>query len=172
MPGEQEHPAQFPPNSAATSSAPNNRPQPVTPDVTAGDVAVDGLLWGLGAGVAMGLYLIVLSLANGEPAGAAFRSLGLPGAAAFLTSVLGHLAVAGVYGAIWALAYRWVLSRFPLPAWLWGLLYGAVLFGVAWLVAIPAGLGGAQLAHMLAAHLLYGAVLGLFTRRQGSGRAG
>lgn len=166
MPGKQDYPVQLPPESTATGSAPAGRPQPVTPNATTGDVAVDGLLWGLGAGVAMGLYLIVLSLANGEPAGAAFQSLGLPGAAALLTSLLGHLAVAGVYGAVWALIYRWVLGRVPLPAWLWGLIYGAVLFGVAWLVAFPAGLGRAQLAHMLAAHLVYGATLGLLTWRR------
>lgn len=166
MAGKQEYPVHIPPDSSAPGSAPAARPQPVAPDVTTGDVAVDGLLWGLGAGVAMGLYLILLSLANGEPAGAAFRSLGLPGASAFLTSLLGHLAVAGVYGAVWALVYRWVLRRLPLPAWAWGLLYGAVLFGIAWLVALPAGVSGAQLAHMLAAHLVYGAVLGIFAWRQ------
>jgi hypothetical protein len=166
MPGKQDVPAQFPPENHAASGAPPARPQPVAPDATTGDVAVDGLLWGLGAGVAMGLYLIVVGLANGEPAGEGLRSLGLPGASAFLTSLLGHLAVAGVYGALWALIYRWVLGRLPLPPWLWGLLYGAALFGVAWLVALPAGLSGAQLAHMLAAHLIYGAVLGLFTWRR------
>lgn len=161
MSGRQESPVQSPPERAA----PSGPARAVSPDETTGDVAVDGLLWGLGAGVMMGLYLIALSLAGGQPAGTAFHSLGLPGAAAFLTSLLGHLAVAGVYGALWALIYRWVLRRAFTSAWLWGLLYGAALFVVAWLVAIPAGLNGVQLAHMLAAHLIYGLVLGLFTGR-------
>ena len=103
---------------------------------TAGDAAVDGLLAGAAAGIAMAAYLVVIGLVAGEgPAVvlARFDPSGA-GAASPLIGALMHLAVSAVYGLLFGLIYR-LIGRGRLAGRaagaLMGLVYGLALLLVA-----------------------------------------
>ena len=75
---------------------------------TAGDAAVDGLLAGAAAGVAMATYLVVIGLVAGEEPTvvlARFDPSGAGAAAPLIGGVM-HLAVSAVYGLLFGLIYR------------------------------------------------------------------
>lgn len=136
----------------------------------AGDAAVAGLLRGLAAGLAMAAVFVIAGLLRGQgPAAtlAAFTLSGQPVAANALTGLLGHLAVAGVYGLIWGLAWRAIGRRTAIPATLGGLVYGLLLWGVAQVLVRSIGASLASIAPwaLLAGHLVYGVVLGFLSRR-------
>jgi len=135
-----------------------------------GDAAVDGLLGGVAAGVAMAVYLLVVGLLGGHPWQAVLAQFD-PGPTPLpLTGGLTHLAVAAVYGALFGVAWRPLHQVWPrLPAVLAGLAYGLALWVLAvlvtssrasgeWLRVLPA-------AHLAGAHLLYGVILGVATHR-------
>lgn len=137
---------------------------------SAGDAAAAGLLHGLVAGLAMAATFVVAGLLRGQgPAGtlAAFSLSGQPVAANALTGLLGHLAMAGVYGLAWGLAWRAIGRRVAIPAWLGGLVYGLLLWGVAQMVMRSVGSSLAQIAPwaLLAGHGVYGLLLGVLSRR-------
>jgi hypothetical protein len=147
----------------STSNSASIRP------ASAGDAAVAGLLHGLAAGLAMAAVFVVAGMLGGQgPAAtlAAFTLSGQAVASNALTGLLGHLAVAGVYGLIWGLAWRVIGRRTAVPAWLGGLVYGLLLWGVAQLLVRSIGASLAQIAPwaLLAGHLVYGLVLGFLSR--------
>jgi hypothetical protein len=147
----------------STSNSVNVRP------ASAGDAAVAGLLRGLAAGLAMAAVFVVAGLLRGQgPAGtlAAFTLSGQPVAANALTGLLGHLAVAGVYGLVWGVAWRAIGRRTAIPAWLGGLVYGLLLWGVAQVLVRSIGASLALVAPwaLLAGHLVYGLILGFLSR--------
>jgi len=139
---------------------------------TFGDAAVDGLLAGAGAGFVMAAYLWVVGLVQGLPAATVLGRFDPGPAASPLTGALVHLAVSGVYGAIFGLGWR-LSGSLPLlrrvPVWALGTAYGLLLLGVAWLVILP-GTGAlvrdVPLPHLALAHLLYGATLGILAGRR------
>ena len=140
---------------------------------TAGDAAVDGLLAGAAAGIAMAVYLVVAGLLAGEgpavvlarfdPAGA--------GAASSLIGALMHLAVSAVYGLLFGLIYR-LTGRGRLAGRaagaLMGLVYGLALLllaqGLA-VVSMGVPLREISAVHFAIAHLVYGLVLGWLVAR-------
>lgn len=136
---------------------------------SAGDAAAAGLLHGLAAGLAMAAFLAAAGLLRGQgpvETLAAFTLSGQPAASSALTGLLGHLAVAAVYGLIWGLAWRVIGGRTAIPAWLGGLVYGLLLWGGAQLLVRSFGSGLAQLAPwaLLAGHLVYGLTVGWLSR--------
>ncbi len=73
---------------------------------TVGDLAVDGLLMGMAAGLAMGGALLLLQLLDGVgPAGLLGRFDPANGGSV-LAGGLMFLAVAGLYGVVYAVIYR------------------------------------------------------------------
>ena len=150
-----------------------NKSKSLIYQATFGDAAVDGLLSGLVAGIGMAGYLVLAGLTTGEgPGPVSYRQvLGrfAPDAeAAALTGGLMHLAVAGVYGMLFALGW-WLLVRWRgVPAWLAGLAYGAALLLVAETLILPST--GSPLAeiptvHFALAHGIYGVILGFLVGR-------
>ena len=137
-----------------------------------GDTAVDGLLAGLLAGLAMTAHLVLTGLLIGIPAAVTLGRFdpGMDGG--WLIGSLAHLAVSSVYGAVFALMFlllvrRWgALLRF---GWLIGLVYGLVLVALARGVLLPM-VGSALLEiatlHMVMAHAIYGLVLGFEVSRR------
>lgn len=148
----------------STSNSVQARPASV------GDAAVGGLLHGLAAGLAMAAFLVAGDLLRGQtPAStlAAFTITGQPVASNALTGLLGHLAVAAVYGLAWGLGWRAIDARVTIPAWLAGLVYGLALWGVAQVLVRSVGPSLAQIAPwaLLVGHLIFGLILGLLSRR-------
>ena len=131
-----------------------------------GDTAVDGLIAGILAGLGMVVYLIFVGLLSGIPAAVMLGRFdpGLDGR--WLSGMLAHLAVSGVYGVIFALLFSVVvrlqgpLQRF---GWLIGLVYGLLLLALARGVLLPmAGSALLEIAtvHWVIAHAVYGLLVG------------
>ena len=140
-----------------------------------GDSAVDGLLAGAGAGLLMGLYVAAAGLLAGQGLGSILAQFDPSPTPSALTGVLAHLAMAGVYGIVFAVAWRWVRRLWRRgPAWLAGALYGGGLWALAQLLlALPAGqaegwLAGVSPVNLAVAHLVYGLTLGWLLGRRGA----
>ena len=139
----------------------------VTPRKRAiGDVVVDGLLSGLLAGAVMGIFMVAIGLLGGTGPGLTLGRFDPAGSGAPLTGTFMHLAVSGLYGVGLALL-RHALGRrgadWRRYGWLLGASYGLLVWLVAQFVLLPGlGISLAELppAQLIAAHLIYGAVLG------------
>jgi high-affinity Fe2+/Pb2+ permease len=131
-----------------------------------GDNAVEGLFAGLLAGVGVGLFLLVAGLLSGNSLARLLRASGTDQPATPLGQLLTHLAITGVYGALFGVLYRLLagLRRSGLPSWLFGLLYGVALLLITRLI-VRSGMDFAlQLfswPQLIVAHLLYGLLLGV-----------
>ncbi len=133
---------------------------------TAGDVAVDGILAGVGAGVVSAVFLLVAGLVAGEGPGIVLARFdpALKGSA--LSGTLLHLGISAVYGALFATLYRPVVRRWPHAlrlGWLLGLAYGFILLLLAegtLQSGLNSGLMDVPAVQFAVFHLLYGLVLG------------
>lgn len=136
-----------------------------------GDIAVDGLLAGLTAGVVMGVFLVVVELIAGVGVVEALARFDPGGSESAVAGALFHLAVSALYGVVGALVYRAVIGRSPsLAAWGWllGGAYGLLLWGLAQVILVPGVYRTADVIPPLLfamAHLLFGLVLGLLLTR-------
>ncbi len=137
-----------------------------------GDAAVDGLISGVAAGLLMAVFLLVAGAFGGKGLADVLRQFDPGAGPAPLTGAVTHLAISGVYGILFASLWRplarvWV----RLPVWLFGLIYGLLLWLLAAAVtAARAGLGagwlqGISAAQLAVAHLIYGLALGWSVRR-------
>ena len=102
-----------------------------------GDAAVDGLFAGVGAGIAMALYLVLAGLFAGENALAVLARFASGANASPIVGALTHLAVSGVYGALFAVLLRAMPFLNRAPRWLWGVAFGIILFTIAQAVVLP-----------------------------------
>jgi hypothetical protein len=142
-----------------------------------GDRAVDGLLAGMGAGLAMIAFLILVGWMFGESPRAVLLRFALGGGA--LRGVLLHMAVSGIYGLMFGLIAHasgylrdWIKS--PLLAMLAGLIYGSFLWLLSGMVLLSVDVSPfdsfPQPAFAIA-HLIYGVALGALAQRQAAGNA-
>lgn len=140
-----------------------------------GDVVVDGLLSGLPAGAAMGVFLVVMGLVGGVGPGKMLGRFDPTGQGSPLTGLLIHLAVSGLYGVglavlVHILGGRW--ANWRRYGWLLGAAYGLLVWVVAQFVLLPR-LGIALAddispAQFIPAHLIYGIMLGYILGRHQS----
>ena len=136
---------------------------------TIGNIAVEGLLVGIVAGIAMVVYLVLVGLLAGQGISAPLARFAPTQPGSPLAGGFTHLAVSGVYGMLFGVLYQPLKKH--IPNWLVGIGYGAVLFLVAEFALLPGS--GSPLTeiptlHFAVAHLIYGAVLGLrFTKQVG-----
>jgi hypothetical protein len=134
-----------------------------------GDLAVDGLLRGLGAGLIMMAFLLGIGMVEGLAPAAVLVRFGLSDGTTAVTGLLGHLAVSAVLGLLWGVLYGRLLRRAPLPPWVSGIAYGLVLYGGATLFVVGVtGLAGFASWALLLAHGLYGLTLGLLSGWSGA----
>lgn len=133
---------------------------------TFGDVAVDGLLAGMGAGVVMGVGLVLLGMLDGF---SPLETLGRFDPANEGSAAVGgllHLAVSGIYGVLFAVGYHLLATRrahVKPYGWAIGVAFGLGIWLAARVFFLP-GLNSA-LADIppwsfALAHLAYGAGLG------------
>lgn len=149
-----------------------NAPQVKTssPTLTFNDALVNGLLSGILAGAVMLIFLFLVGLSGGESLTDTLLRFAIPGRPAHpMTSLLIHLGMSSVYGAIYGLLYK-LLPRVPkagLARWLSGAIFGLLLYLFAILALLPnfdSSLADISSSVFLTAHLVYGLVLGHFTR--------
>lgn len=137
-----------------------------------GDTAVDGLLAGIGAGLVMALFLLLIGLVNGDLATAVFGRFDPGQNQQWLTGLVIHLAVSSIYGIVFGLLYLVLIRIRPSWArlsWLLGLAYGLLLYGVvqtALAMGIDSGLVQFTAVILLLAHAIYGLVLGILLGRK------
>ncbi len=139
-----------------------------TTGAAAGAVAVDGLLHGIVAGLAMALVMAAAGLTYGESPLALLERFNPPGATLPLVGLVMHLGVSAFYGILFALLRR--LVRRPAPLGL-SLAAGAGYGVVLWLFAISVLLPSTHAALLqvppltfAAGPVVYGLVLGYFAR--------
>jgi len=146
--------------------------------VTTGDSAVEGLLNGILAGLAMAAWVVLVELVAGfspltvlgyfDMSSNAVRS----GASPFI-GLFTHIAVAGVYGVVFGILAvrlpRTLGARMNLGIWaFFGVLYGTLVLGIAEWIILPrtsSALRELPLWVLASAHLLYGLVLAWLTQR-------
>jgi hypothetical protein len=137
-----------------------------------GDAVIDGLLAGIGAGLVMALFLLLAGVLSGDAPADVIGRFDPARSNNLVASLLTHLALSAIYGAIFGLLFqmpvRWrpTLLRF---GWLAGLLYGLVLYTIArsamWAGA-DSGLVNFPTTILLLAHAIYGLVIGLSIGRK------
>ncbi|MBK7915278.1 MAG: hypothetical protein KA362_18510 [Chloroflexi bacterium] len=136
-----------------------------------GDTAVDGLVAGLPAGVGMAVVLALVGFVSGRSPLVTLGYFDPAQNGRWLTGLLAHLAVAAIYGVVFALLLaamgriRPSVSRLVA---LWGMVYGLVLLAVAygvWFTAVPSPLAQIAAWQMALAHGVYGLGLGLGLRK-------
>lgn len=129
------------------------------------DRVIDGLFAGLLAGLIMILVMLVIALASGQDPLAMLGSFSIGQEGAPLNGLLVHLGVSGVYGAIFSILMSLipVAWRRLLPGWIAGLVYGAVLLGLAIGLLLPglnSPLANAPTGILVIGHIIYGLTLG------------
>jgi len=136
-----------------------------------GDTAVDGLVAGLPAGLAMAIVLALAGLLSGTPLLVTLGYFDPAQAGNWLTGLLAHLAVAAIYGVVFALLMGmvdWIRPSLSRLVVLWGGVYGLVLLAVAygvWFTAVASPLAQIAAWQMAAAHVVYGLGLGLWLHK-------
>jgi hypothetical protein len=137
-----------------------------------GDAAVAGLLAGLGAGMSMALALVVINWFAGGGAVATFGPFDPAGSGNWVTGLLTHLAVSGIYGMLFAQLMVWgnrAWSPMPRASLATGLVYSGVLLLLAWLWLLPAAnavLRAQPFLPFALGHAVYGATLGAWLGRE------
>lgn len=138
---------------------------------SAGDVAVDGLIAGLPAGVGMAIVLALTGLLSDRQLLATLGYFDPSQDGNWLTGLLAHLAVAAIYGMVFALLMGALAGTQPswrrLVVW-WGVLYGMLLLTVVygvWLAVVESPLAQIDTWQMATAHLVYGLLLGLWLNK-------
>jgi hypothetical protein len=141
---------------------------------TWGDTAVDGLLAGLAGGLVMSLILVAADWLIGRSPLLSLGYFDPAGTGNWLTGLLAHLAVSALYGAGLALLLRGIWRMRPAwirPTWLWGAVYGLLLWGVAAGAVLTPALSIVEVSvdtaltqipgwEFALAHLLYGSTAG------------
>ena len=146
----------------------------ITKTMSVGEAAVEGLLGGIGAGIVMGLFLLGLEAVMGVSPVTVLTYFNAGNNASPLTGLFTHIALSGMYGVVFGVGLM-LLARLLGPdktrgGWpVIGLLYGALIFGIAESIILP---GTASLLRDLplwafvTAHGLYGIVLAWLTTRK------
>lgn len=140
----------------------------LTQKKSVGDLAVDGLIAGLSAGLGMAIVLALAGLLSKTPP---LTTLGFFDPARngnWLAGLLAHLAVAAVYGVVFALLIGVAGRIWPSISRLvvvLGVAYGLVLLVLAYGVlfaAVESPLAQIATWQVTAGHVVYGLILGLW----------
>ncbi len=132
---------------------------------TVGDVAVDGLLSGVVAGVAAALYLVIIGLFSGETFHSTLGRFDPQQTGNAILGIFVHLGMSAVYGGLFAVLYRPIRRRMPTSSVLnliIGLIYGIILMLVAELVfnsGIESALDDISEIQFALFHIIFGLVL-------------
>lgn len=130
-------------------------------DRTLGDAATRGLFAGLWAGAAMALVLGLGAALIGGGVAALLAQLDIATRSSAVVGALAHVSVSVVYGGVFGIFVHALPGLKRGPVWLWGGLYGLVLYGIALLAQTGGTLfAGLPAAAIATAHAVYGLVLG------------
>jgi uncharacterized membrane protein YagU involved in acid resistance len=142
-------------------------------ETSAGDSAVDGLSGGLLAGLLMAAFLVIVAWIGGEGPAQFLARFDLQATPTPLVGGLIHLALSGVYGIAYGLAFWLLLRRGLAGKSIWvgalaGAMYGLLLWLAADLILLPAANSPLQAVPGWAfalGHVFFGALLGAWVLR-------
>lgn len=141
----------------------------ITERYTMGDAVADGLMSGVIAGLAMGVYILLIFLINNIPIDDVLAYFSNKTTSPF-TGVFMHLAISGIYGALFVFLCslfkrNWEFSPSNWLIHLLGLLYGFFLWLVAIFILNREILPVENILgfHFLISHLIFGLILGMAT---------
>ncbi len=143
--------------------------------MSVGDAAVEGLMYGIVAGLAMAAFIVLIELLSGVAPFAVLGYFDGGGNASPFVGLFTHVAVSGIYGVGFGIAARLVARKFGarmnVGTWLMlGILYGALVFAIAEWIVLPRTnslLREMPLWAFATAHFIYGIVLaGLCARNK------
>lgn len=145
----------------------------MTKTMGAGDAAVEGLMFGILSGVVMAVFVVIVELASGRAPLTVLGHFDAGGQQSPFIGAFTHIAVSGIYGVVFGVLLlaltRGFGPRLNPAMWLvLGLLYGALIFGVAEGVVLPRTLSALRELPVWVlggAHLLYGASLAWLMER-------
>lgn len=146
----------------------------ITKTMSVGEAAVEGLLGGIGAGIVMGLFILGLEAVMGVSPVTVLTYFNAGENASPLTGLFTHIALSGMYGVVLSVGLMMlvrILGFSKTREW-WlviGLLYSALIFGIAETIILPGTqslLRDLPLWAMVAAHMVYGIVLAWLTTRK------
>lgn len=138
-----------------------------------GDAAVEGLMYGVLAGAAMAVFVLVVELTAGKTPGVVLGYFDASHQASPFGGLFTHIAVSGIYGVVFGIVTM-LLARMPgarvtLGMWLLlGAMYGVFIFGVATWIVLPrtvSALRELPIWVLAGAHLMYGVSLGWLVSR-------
>jgi len=147
----------------------------ISKPMTIGDAAVEGLIYGIVAGLAMALFITLIEFWSGVAPTTALGYFDAGGNRSPIIGLFTHLAVSGIYGVVFGIVTMGVArmfgARMNLGVWLaLGILYGALLFGIAEWIVLPrtnSPLMDMPTWGLAVAHFIFGALLaGLCGRRR------
>ena len=135
-------------------------------DKNTGDLAVDGLVPGVMAGILMMGVLLLGGILSGVSAETVLGYFA-PSSGGAALGLVTHLAVSSVYGLVFSV----LAGRFSGRPSSWGIgaVYGLLLYGIGTALVIPgvsAALALAGGGQLLLAHLVYGLALGGLSARR------
>jgi hypothetical protein len=136
-----------------------------------GDAAVDGLLHGVGAGMVMAIYLILIGVVTGVGVTTILSAFDLGQGTSPVRGALIHLAMAMIYGMTFSLLYRPIGRRRSIGrggTTSMGVMFGLLLWlitQIAFAAGINVALNNLPTVHLAVAHVIYGAALGWLTGR-------
>jgi hypothetical protein len=140
--------------------------------VRIGDAAVDGLFDGALAGMGMVLSLVLVEIVSGGTPLVVLTGFDLEQWSSPLRGLVLHLTLAAIYGAIFSMARRAIVRRWPLSRWgsgAIGLAYGLLLVLISPGV-LPSGVEALLRAvtpiDFFIAHVIYGISLGALSSRR------
>ncbi len=142
-------------------------------EMTLGDAAVDGLLNGILGGFVMAVIIVGVETLAGVFPLAVLSYFAISNDASPFAGLFTHVAISGIYGAIFGIIAIPLSRRFAKPhnTVLWlvaGALFGLLVFAVAEGIILPrtvSPLRELPLWVFALAHLAYGIVLGWLTSR-------
>ena len=135
-------------------------------------LAVDGVIYGVVAGVAMFFSLIALATLSGDAPGVILARFSGGGITSPMVGLVGHLGVSAIYGVLFGIIFWPVLARYSsgkTSGVLGGILYGGFLVLLAQIAILPgtnSSLSQFPFWQWALGHGIYGLVLGgLFVRK-------
>ncbi len=143
--------------------------------MSVGDAAVEGLMYGIAAGLVMALFVLLVEWLSGVAPLTVLGYFDGGGNASPFLGAFTHIAVSGIYGVVFGMiamvVARMFGARMTLGMWLaLGILYGALIFVVAEWIVLPrtsSPLLEMPMWALAIAHFIYGAVLAaLFGRNK------
>lgn len=138
-----------------------------------GDAAVEGLMFGILAGIVMGAFVLAVEFVAGKAPGTVLGYFDAGSQASPMIGSFTHIAVSGIYGVVFGVVYlvssRILGARSSLGMWLLlGAVYGALIFGIAEGIVLPrtnSPLRELPVWVFATAHVLYGVALAWLTGR-------